>query len=104
MIETDKELSAIREFLLHRAGGKERQEFEERFLTDPEFRELALAVEGELIDDYLAGHLSPGEQSDFVNHYLSGPRQVEELKLARSLRDGALEERAPGQARAPEVV
>jgi hypothetical protein len=92
MIDIDKELSVIRQYLLNRLDEEGRQRFEERFVTDPAFREAALVVEDELIEDYLIGLLTGDEREDFVGHYLSAPRQLEELKLSQALREYATRE------------
>lgn len=95
MTVLDKAQPTIRRYLLGRLDEAGRGQFEERFVTDPEFREAALIVEEELIDDYLAGLLPADEQADFDARYLSGPRQRQELKLARAVRDYALTSAAP---------
>lgn len=92
MIDTDKELSAIRRYLLNRLDEEGREWFEERFVTDPAFREMALVIEDELIEDYLDGFLRADEREDFVGRYLSAPRQLEELKLSQALREYATQE------------
>lgn len=89
MIDLDKEQSEIRRYLLRRLDEKEQPRIEERFVTDPKFREAVLVVEDELIEDYLAGLLAADERDDFINHYLSAPRQLEELRLSQALRDYA---------------
>jgi hypothetical protein len=91
MRDIDKEQPTIKQYLLGHLDEEERQRFEEQFVTDPEFREVALIVEGELLDDYLAGLLPPGERERFVSHYLSAPRQIQELEFAKALREYAIQ-------------
>lgn len=91
MKDIEKEHPTIKQYLLGRLDEEGRQRFEEQFVSDSEFREAALVVEGELLDDYLAGTLDPGERESFVNHYLSVPRHEEELELTKALRDYVLQ-------------
>ena len=101
MIDIDKEQPTIKEYLLRRLDEESQRRFEERFVTDSEFREAALVVEDELIEDYLDGSLTADEQESFVGRYLSAPRQLEELKLSRALKEYATQgaaEREPGAA------
>lgn len=92
MKDIEKEQPTIKQYLLGHLDEEGRQQFEEQFMTDSEFREAALVVEGELLDHYLAGLLPPAERESFVNHYLATPRHVQELELARALREYALRE------------
>src|ERR1044071_8179629 len=92
MIDIDKEQPTIKQYLLRRLDEEGQQRFEERFVTDSEFREVALVVEDELIEDYLAGLLTAEERENFASHYLSTSRQVEELKLSQTLRDYVTQE------------
>lgn len=89
MIDIDKEQPTIKQYLLRRLDEAGQRRFEERFLTDSEFREVALVVEDELIEDYLAGLLTAEERESFDRHYLSTSRQFEELKLSQALREYA---------------
>lgn len=94
MLDIDKEQPTIKQYLLRRLDEEGQRRFEERFVTDSEFREAALVVEDELIEDYLAGLLTADERERFATHYLSAPRQSEELKLSRALREYATQESA----------
>lgn len=90
MRDIDKEQPMIKRYLLGRLDEDDRRRFEEQFITDSEFREVALIVEDELIEDYLAELLPADERASFDSHYLSAPRQIQEFTLARALRDYAL--------------
>jgi len=102
MIDLDQKQSTIRRYLLGRADEAGSEQFEEQFVRDAEFREVALIVEEELIDDSLAGLLSADDQARFDAHYLAGPRQRQELTLAQTIREYALANPAAGPAVAPE--
>lgn len=98
MRDIDKEQPAIKLYLLGELSEEGRQRFEERFVTDPEFREIALIVEGELLDDYLAGLLSPREQEYLDSYYLSEPGKTQDLEFAKALREYATQGEPAGQA------
>lgn len=91
MTDLNQAQPTIRRYLLGRLDDAGRERFEERFVKDAEFRETALIVEEELIDDYLAGLLPADERARFDAHYLIGPRQRQELTMARAIREYALE-------------
>lgn len=94
MAEIDKDQNTIRTHLLGRLGNGELEQLEEKLVTDPQFREVALIVEGELVDDYLAGALSPLDRESFINHYLKHPHRRQELQLTEVLRDYAIQSEA----------
>jgi anti-sigma factor RsiW len=89
MSEENESEKSIRRLLLGESGEEEQQRVEERFMTDPEYRERVLMAENDLIEDYLEGALSEGERKRFRTHFLSTPRQLRKVKLARSLRNYA---------------
>lgn len=101
MTDLDQAQPTIRRYLLGRLDDAGREQFEERFIKDAEFREAALIVEEELIDDYLAELLPADEQARFDAHYLAGPRQRQELTLAQAIREYALEKAAAVPAVVP---
>jgi hypothetical protein len=94
MTEIDKDQNTIRAHLLGRLGNGELERLEEKFVTDQQFREVALVVEGELVDDYLAGSLSSLDRESFINHYLKHPHQRRELQLTAALRNYAIQSKA----------
>jgi hypothetical protein len=98
MSDLDQAQPTIRRYLLGHLDEAGREQFEERFVNDAKFREAALIVEEELIDDYLAGLLPADEQAHFDADYLAGPRQRQELTLAQAIREYALENPAAGPA------
>lgn len=86
MKEEDFEEATLRRFLLGRLNEDERERVEERFTTDRDFRELALMVEAELVEEYLDGSLPESEEELFVKHLLSTPEQQRKIRIAGSLR------------------
>jgi len=101
MTDLDQAQPTIRRYLLGRLDDAGREQFEEHFVRDAEFREAALIVEEELIDDYLAGLLPADERARFDAHYLAGPRQRQELTMAQAIREFALEDAAAAPAVVP---
>jgi anti-sigma factor RsiW len=70
-------------YLLGEASELEQSLLETNYFRDPRFYELLLAVEEELICDYLNGFLSPHEWRQFEQHFLKSARRrqkCEELK------------------------
>lgn len=69
---TDLSLQAleIRQFLLGQLPEARAEQLEERIFADPDFGEEVEIVESELIDDYLAGRLAPGDLERFQQTYL----------------------------------
>ncbi len=57
---------------------------EERGLADYGFFERLLVVENRLIDDYLAGQLSPPDRAQFEQHFLASPKRRERVDFART--------------------
>jgi hypothetical protein len=87
MKEVDEEERLLRRFLLGLLDEDERERVEERFITDRDFKELALMVEDELVGDYLTGGLSETEEELFVKHLLSTPEQRRKVRIASALRN-----------------
>src|SRR6185436_17642439 len=70
-------------YLLGEASELEQTLLETNYFRDPRFYELLLAVEEELICDYLNGVLLPHEWRQFEQHFLKSARRrqkCEELK------------------------
>jgi hypothetical protein len=101
MRDIEIEQPAMKRYLLGQLDEDGKRQLEEQFVTDAEFREIALVVEDDLIDDYLAGLLPADEKTRFDRHYLSAPRQRQALAMAKALRDYALESEATAFLPAP---
>ena len=59
----------LREFLLGKLADADRERMEGLFLTDSATRERVLALEQDLVDDYLEDGLSQGDKVRFVSRY-----------------------------------
>lgn len=89
----------LREFLLGNVADEEQEQIENLFLTDPHTRERVLAIEQELIDDYLEDSLSGGDKERFVSIYAQTNEQRRKLRITKSITDWAATE-----ASAPKAV
>jgi hypothetical protein len=85
MNSNDEERNMVRRYLLGFLSSEETDYVEERFMTDFEYKEQALVIEDELIEDYLAHELSEDERERFVKYFLATPQQRQKLKVAQAL-------------------
>ena len=75
----------IRRYLLGTLSEESRRGVEERLMTEEAFLEELTLAEGELIDDYVAGRLSPDERAAFERHFLSTEQRREQLRFTRAV-------------------
>ena len=93
----------LREFLLGKLTDEDRERIEGLFLTDSQTKERVLALEQDLVDDYLEDGLSQGDKERFVSRYAQTDEQRRKLRITGAIKDWAVREaRAPHQA-APAV-
>lgn len=89
----------LREFLLGKLADEDRERIEDLFLTDSSIRERVLAVEQDLIDDYLEDSLSQEENERFLSRYAQTAEQRRKLRISGAIKDWAMTEaRAPHSA------
>lgn len=81
-----KEQDAIRRYLLGQLPQEESARLEERLLSDSDVFEELLITEDELIDQYLAGDLSPAARPGFETHFLATPERQQKVRFARRLK------------------
>ena len=84
--------ASLRQFLLGKSNEHERERIESLFLTDSNMRDRVLAVEQDLIEDYLEGTLSSGDREEFVLRYAQTAEQQRKLRITRSIKDWAIAE------------
>ena len=73
MALTNRDQAKIRQYLLGHLSDEERQEIEERLMTEDDlFEELEIS-KGELIEEYCAGELNQDEHQWFERNYLASP-------------------------------
>src|ERR1051325_3474947 len=76
----------IKQYLLGElSDDAQRQQVEQRLLTDDDFFQELEISEDELIDQYLAGTLTPAERRNFESHFLAAPERRRKLGFARAL-------------------
>jgi hypothetical protein len=85
MAEPHEEQFNARRFLLGDLDEQTRQLAEERLTDDPEYLELVLEAESELMEDYIARQLSEDERDRFEKYVLTDQGQVDQLHLTRAL-------------------
>jgi hypothetical protein len=82
----------LREFLLGRLDDDMLERIENLFLTDAQTREKVLAIEQDLIEDYLEDSLSEEDKARFVSRYAQTEEQQRKLRITKSIKDWALTE------------
>lgn len=76
----------MKSYLLGTLNADGREAIEERILCDQEVYEELLAIEAELIDQYVAGSLSSSEQKQFETHFLISAERQKNLRFGRLLK------------------
>jgi anti-sigma-K factor RskA len=89
MSEAANELSLIRKYLLGRLEGEEREQLEERVLSDAEFRNKVLMVEEDLIEDHAEGALDEVERQKFRQMFYANPQRRIEVQVVEGLKQHA---------------
>lgn len=84
MKEAKKE-TVIKRYLLGELNDDDREQVEQRLITDRNYLDEVLMVEEELLEDYVSGVLPQHERDLFLKNYLSTPRQKQKLKIAQAL-------------------
>jgi hypothetical protein len=74
----------VRKYLLGQLSDGEKQDFEQRLLTENELNEELDVTTEELVDEYLVRQLPKTESQWFEDHYLSSPQGKHSLKFART--------------------
>jgi CHAT domain-containing protein len=86
MTTSRDEPDSIRRYLLGSLDDRDKEEFEQRLFADDEFLEEVLAVEEQLIDDYLTGDLSTDEAAMFEKNFLVTEERRQKTRLGKTLR------------------
>ncbi|HJP93379.1 MAG TPA: hypothetical protein VJ875_15585 [Pyrinomonadaceae bacterium] len=82
----------LREFLLGKLNDEQRGPIEDLFLTDSEMRERVLALEQDLIEDYLEDNLTEEEKGRFLSRYVKTDEQQRNVRIIKSIKDWAVRE------------
>src|SRR5688572_18249874 len=86
MTTSRNEQDPIRLYLLGKSDGRDQEEFERRLFADDEFLEEVMAVEDQLIDDFLTGDLTTDEAAMFEKNFLVTEERRQKLRLGKTLR------------------
>lgn len=89
MSEAANELLLIRKYLLGFLEGEEREQLEERVLSDADFRDKVLLVEENLIEDYTEGVLEETERHRFRELFYSNPQSRIDVQVVEALKQHA---------------
>jgi hypothetical protein len=84
-------IDSIRRYLLGDLSEQEREQVEQRLMSDDDLYQQLLVAEDELIDEYVSDELPEQERAKFSHHFLSVPELRQDVKLAAVLRKHALE-------------
>jgi CHAT domain-containing protein len=83
----DPQQQLLRQYLLGAPlDAAQRQDIEERLLTDDDFYEEIEIAEDELVEQYLDDELSADEQAQFKHHFLSTTERRQKYSFARALK------------------
>lgn len=85
MKDIERERLLIRQYLLGELDEPEREQLEQRVITNPEYKEQVLITEEELLEEFVNGTLSPRELESFTRMYSSSPAQRRKVKVAQAL-------------------
>ena len=75
----------LKEFVLGGLAPAQREEMDERLLTDPDFHAEVQATGDDLIQAYLADELAQPDRERFESFFLASPRRRERVAFMRSL-------------------
>ena len=84
MKDIEHEQLLIRKYLLGELNEEQRQQLEQRVITNPEFKEEVLITEEELLEDFVSGTLSSQDRELFLRSY-SSPAQLRKVEVAKAL-------------------
>ena len=85
MTENDYNETELRAFLLGNLSEEARAGIEDRFLADEDFAAQLELADDELIESYLRGELSAGDEHRFRNAFLSQPRRRERVLAMKAV-------------------
>jgi hypothetical protein len=94
MKDIEREQYLIRKYLLGEVDEYEREQLEQKVITNPDYKEEVLIMEEELLEEFVNGTLSAPELNSFMKMYSSSPAQWRKVKIAQSLNKYAIEHTA----------
>ena len=94
----------IARYLLGDLPEEEQVEVEDRAFSDAQYMQIVLAVEADLIDEYIRGALHASERRQFETRFLASSERREKVEFARALAKVAQESVVTSTVRRPAVV
>jgi hypothetical protein len=85
VIEAPLSEKNIRQYLLGELSDQEQVEIEDRAFEDQKVLEQILAVEQELIDDYVSGDIPEERRQNFQKHFLASAERRKKIAFAKAL-------------------
>jgi HAMP domain-containing protein len=82
---------SIRRYLLGDLSEQEREQVEQRLMSDDDLYQRLLLAEDDLIDDYISGALLDQDQAKLRQHFLRVPELRQDIKSVAALRKYALQ-------------
>ena len=96
--------ASLREFLLGKLADEELERVENLYLTDSQTRERVLALEQDLIEDWLENSLSEEDKERFLARYADTDEQRRKLRITKSIKDWAVTQATTSLATAATTV
>lgn len=84
--------ASLREFLLGKLTDEKLERIENLYLTDSQTRDKVLALEQDLIEEYLENGLNEEEKERFLARYAQTDEQLRRLRIVKSIKDWAVTE------------
>lgn len=97
MKDIEREHGLIRQYLLGELDEERCEQLERRVISDSNYKQEVLITEGELLDEFVSGGLSPQDRELFLRHFLASPVQRRKLETAKALHAYAANHRTPAQ-------
>lgn len=90
---------AVRSYLLGELSEQEREQVEQRLMTDDDLYQRLLLAEDDLIDAYVSGTLSEQDRAKFSRRFLHVPELRQDVRSVMALRNYALQTAPQATAR-----
>ena len=104
MLETPLSEEKIVRYLLGELSEEEQVKIEDRAFADQKVLQEILAVEQDLVDDYVCGDLPEGKRRNFETHFLASGERRKKVAFARALAAVVNERSASQEDRAAMTV
>jgi hypothetical protein len=84
-MKNERQENLVRRYLLGDVSDAEQTALEQQYFADRETFEQIWALENELVDGYVRGHLTSQERALFERNYLATPKHQQRVAVARAL-------------------